>query len=168
MKIQDILLLYEYNYWTNDLLLTHCEALTEVQFTEPHPYSFGSIQATMIHVLDAEWGWRLRMQNLPDAPELTTAELPTLAALRARWEQEKTDTYAWLHQLKDEDLDGVIRYPAGDEIRERVLWHCLYHVVNHGTQHRSEVAALLTGYGHSPGDIDFTLFLRKRPQLGQC
>ena len=43
--------------------------------------------------------------------------------------------------------------------RDRILWHCLYHVVNHGTQHRSEAAALLTDYGSSPGDLDFTLFL---------
>jgi hypothetical protein len=28
-------------------------------------------------------------------------------------------------------------------------------------QHRSEAAHMLTEYGQSPGDIDFTLFLRE-------
>ena len=54
-------------------------------------------------------------------------------------------------------------YTTGEgEQRERVLWHCLLHVVNHGTQQRSEAAALLTEYGSSPGQLDFTVFLHKQ------
>jgi uncharacterized damage-inducible protein DinB len=34
------------------------------------------------------------------------------------------------------------------------LWHAMAHLVNHGTQHKTEAAAMLTGFGHSPGDID--------------
>src|SRR5438552_7817961 len=53
----------------------------------------------------------------------------------------------------------------GGIVRERVLWHCLFHLVNHGTQHRSEAAALLTGYGQSPGGLDFTALLNEHFNL---
>jgi uncharacterized damage-inducible protein DinB len=50
----------------------------------------------------------------------------------------------------------------GNIVRERVLWHLLFDAVNHGTQHRSEAGVLLTRYGQSPGDMEFSLFLNER------
>ncbi len=63
-------------------------------------------------------------------------------------------------------MSAVISYEVKGKPRQRVLWHCLVHVVNHGTQHRSECAAMLTDFGHSPGDLALALFLWERDQAG--
>jgi uncharacterized damage-inducible protein DinB len=69
----------------------------------------------------------------------------------------------FLATLADEDVTRLVRYDTDSGgPRRRVLWHCLHHVVNHGTQHRSEAAVLLTDYGRSPGDLDFTVFLNEQ------
>jgi uncharacterized damage-inducible protein DinB len=44
------------------------------------------------------------------------------------------------------------------------VWQTILHVINHGTQHRSEAAAILTSYGQSPGELDFYLFLKENPR----
>ena len=49
--------------------------------------------------------------------------------------------------VTDDDMTSIVRY-EGDYgvIRQRLLWHCMYHLINHGTQHRSEAAAILYGF----------------------
>jgi len=161
MNLQDILLIYDYNYWANKRILAASEKLSEEQFLAPASFPYGGLRGTLVHILDAEYGWRMFFRdNNWSAPELKEAEFPTLASVKARANQEEGEMRAYLATLSDKDLAGHRHYKnEKGEPRDRILWQCLYHLVNHGTQHRSEAAALLTDYDSSPGDLDFTLFL---------
>ena len=165
MNIQDIRDMYEYNYWANHRILEMTAKVTPEQFVAPSSHSFSSLQGTLVHTLDAEWHWRLLLQTgeVWVEPDLNSADFPTVDVLQERWGAEEQAMWGYVSGLNDADLAGIVRYPVdGGIIRERILWHCLYHVVNHGMQHRSEAANLLTVYGQSPGDIDFTYFLNSR------
>jgi uncharacterized damage-inducible protein DinB len=163
MNIQDIKLIYEYNYWSNKRILVASAKVSHEQFSAPASFPYGGLRGTLLHILDAEWGWRMFLQNNDwSAPDLNEAEFPTLLEFESRWHEEETAMRKYLASLNDQDLI-IHRYyntPEG-ESRDRILWHCLLHVVNHGTQHRSEAAALLTNYDSSPGDLDFTVFLNE-------
>ena len=52
----------------------------------------------------------------------------------------------------------MLRRRNGEE-RRTALWVLLTHVVNHGTQHRSEAAEALTLVGRSPGSLDLTSYV---------
>ena len=97
-----------------------------------------------------------------DATELHEDSLPTLAALQERWAIEQQEMWAYLTTLTEEMLNGVVRYVIPGLIRERVVWHFLLAAILHNMQHRSEAAVLLTSYGQSPDDLEFTLFLNER------
>jgi uncharacterized damage-inducible protein DinB len=175
MKIDDIRLMYEYNYWADHRILATCERVSTEQYIAKTDY--GCLRASLVHIMDAQRAWRLGFQQsfvasdaLKDAPpavlwdyqELTEADIPTLDDLKVRWQAEEQAMRTYLNDLTDQDMNGYIRYMIpGGIVRERILWHCLLHVINHGTQHRGEAAALLTSYGQSPGELDITVFLNE-------
>lgn len=69
---------------------------------------------------------------------------------------------SYLAGLTDEDLSSIIKYSRTEGTWiETPLWQILLHVINHGTQSRSEAAIILSQLGHSPGDLDYMIFLRE-------
>ena len=158
MKLDDIKLLYEYNYWANKLILALAEKLSPADYVEARGYSFGGLHGTLVHTMDTEYGWRLLCHQGIFTEDLNPNDLD-LDLLRARWDAEEVEMWAYLNSLSDADMEGMIEYKVEEGLRRRVLWHCLWHVVNHGMQHRSECAVMLTDLGHSPGNLDFTRFL---------
>ncbi len=163
MNIQDVRLIYNYNYWARDRILIAASQVTPAQFEAPAAFPYGSLRSTLLHTLDAERSWRHMFEYGHWTPDLLEADYPTLPILEEAWLAEEASMRAYLDRLTDTDLQRVVAYAAdAGTNRRRILWHCLLHVVNHGTQHRAEAAAMLTGYGVSPGDLDFTLFLNER------
>ena len=165
MNIRDIFTIYNYNYWATGKILTASAQLSPEQFILPTTHSFGSLRGTLMHTLDAECSWRMLLEKdtLAYFDALKEDDFPTFVSLEQRWKEEERLMRNYLNSLSEDDLIDYVRYTTdeGDK-RERVLWHCLLHVVNHGTHHRSEAAAILTEYGHSPGELDFTVFLNEQ------
>lgn len=162
MNKKDIHFLYQYNRWTNRRILSAAEKVSTEQFLAPAGFPHGSLRGTLVHTLYGEWLWRLRWQGSPSNPAWKQEDFPTFASLKSRWDEEDALLMGFVDGVTDESLQAEFDYVSTEGIpHRRVLWEAMAHLVNHGTQHRTEAAAMLTQLGHSPGNIDLIVFLNE-------
>ena len=162
MNKQNILILYQYNTWSNAKILDAASRITPQQFLAPVPFPHGSLRGTLVHALFGEWVWRKRWEGIPQNPIWKPEGFPTFESLRSRWAEEESKLMNFVANLTEEKLSSIINYVSTEGFpHERVLWECMAHLVNHGTQHKTEAAAILTDFGHSPGDIDLIVYLNE-------
>jgi uncharacterized damage-inducible protein DinB len=149
---------YEYGVWANRKLLDKASALAQEHLHHKFTQGAQPILHTFVHLVSAESRWFQSWQGLPPMNPLTIEDLPTLDAVRARWEPLFAERRAFIESLTPEKLSRSISRKLGERTVTLPLWLALIHVANHGTQHRSEIAAMLTDAGQSPGDMDMTLY----------
>jgi uncharacterized damage-inducible protein DinB len=164
MKTTDILLLYDYNCWASARILSATLQVTPEEFAAGNTSSYGSLRGTLVHILSSEMIWRRRLQGeqmptgLPREADFATPQLLHDACMA-----EETRMRAYLSSLGDSDLEQICQYKSTKGMPfQNTIWHLLSHMLNHGTQHRAEAAAMLTDWGHSPGDVDMILYLREK------
>ena len=163
MNKNDILTLYDYNYWANARILDAAQKLTFAQYSMPASLSHGSLRSTLVHTLGAEVIWRQRCQEvISPTTLLSESDFPTLELLQICWQAEEQAMRAYLATLTDAVLNETIHYKNTKGVPfQETLWKILAHLVNHGTQTRAESAMALTAYGQSPGDLDLILYFRE-------
>src|SRR6266508_6622313 len=155
MNKQQILTLFQYNAWSNAKILDAASNITQEQFLASVPFPHGSLQRTLVHALFSEWVWRRRWEGIPQNPGWKPDDFPTFESLRRRWADEETRRMNFVGNMTDDQLYNKFKYVSTEGYpHERVIWESMLHLVNHGTQHKTEAGAILTGLGRSPGDID--------------
>jgi len=160
MNKQDILLLYQYNQWANAKILHAVANVTTEEFLAPASLPHGGLRGTLVHALSAEWIWRTRWEGTSPRQLLKSEEFPDVQSLRARWADEETRLMNFVNNVSEGRLNSTFDYMnTSGKPFTRILWQAMAHVVNHGTQHRTEAAAILTDLSHSPGDIDLIFFV---------
>ena len=153
MRTADIAYLFAYDRWATRRILAVVDGLPEDVWGATGVVGDRGLGAILVHQLGAHARWRLGLGGDDAAAGRTRPErepLPSPDALAHRWADEWDALDAWLATLTDDWLLGL-----GDGVP---FWQMLAHVVNHGTQHRSEAAVILTAAGRSPGDLDMIFF----------
>jgi uncharacterized damage-inducible protein DinB len=155
MQTTDIQALIDYLYWRRDRVLAGADALGPAAFVATVGAASRDLRGTLVHELDVERSWRLRLQGTPDAEwdqTLQDGDYPAVQVLRDQWARDETEMRAWIAGLSDADLAAPVTLNRLDGF---ALEAYLTHVVMHGVQSFSEAGVLLAAAGHSVGDVDF-------------
>jgi uncharacterized damage-inducible protein DinB len=153
--------LYEYSALARNRQIDAAQALTAEQLRAAAPGVYGSIHDTLAHMAASQWMWLERIQGRSPHQPPTGADFADLDALRAWWDEQQAASLAYLADLSDADLARPISYTSLDGTPyTRQVWHALMQVVNHQTEHRSQVATLLSQAGVDPPPTDLVVYLR--------
>ncbi len=129
---------------------------------------FGSIHATLSHLLWADRMWMSRLAGWPRPAETlatSTAMAGDFAELRAAREAADAGIADWAAALSQHWIDGGLTWHSGALGRDMTMPRAtiVMHLFNHQTHHRGQVHALLTRAGERTGDTDLFAVL---PQPG--
>lgn len=148
-----------YNAWQNDGLRKMVGEMSKEELTQDRGAFFGSIFATLNHLLwgDAIWISRFDGGKEPD-PSIkdSTAFTPTPAVWAADRFRMDARITLWAKAVNAIDLVGDLKWYSGAAGREmsKPKALCIMQLFNHQTHHRGQVHAMLTALGKRPNDTD--------------
>ncbi|MEO5904204.1 MAG: DinB family protein [Gemmatimonadaceae bacterium] len=167
MTIAELLDLYEYNEWAHESCLDSALQLSPEKYNEQLAGSFTSVRATLEHMLGTEVVWLSRWEghSLADRPDYGGCK--DVTSLRSLWMSFWNRQRRFLEALNDEDLSQLvsIRTFSGIETVQS-LDDTLFHVVNHSTYHRGQIATQMRQLGVPGSKTDyFTYCLTRNAHL---
>lgn len=146
--------LFAYDRWATERILAAADGVDDATWHRSGVIDERGLGGILVHMLGAYQRWRHGLAEDGETPRPEREPLLSPAELRARWLTEWAAMDDFLGSIDDawlaRDDEGV---PFAG---------MLLHLANHGTQHRSEAAGLLTQAGRSPGDLDLIVWLEER------
>ena len=156
--------IWSYHWWGNRKLFDEAAALGEETAKKDlgRHWSFPTLKGMLAHIYGADRLWLARWRGESPTKLYGDADFASLADLRASWNALEAEQRAFVSSLGTEELRRTLDCKSTDgKSFAQSLWQQLQHVVNHGTHHRSEIAAMVTMIKGSPPPTDMVLFYRQ-------
>ena len=153
-----------YNAWANERLYAVAGSLSPEEFTADRGAFFGSLMATLNHLLVTDRIWLRRFTGSGVAPTTLDAILhPDLAGLHTARRAEDARIIAWVEGLDAARLAGNFTYQPITNPRDitQPLAPALAHLFNHQTHHRGQAHTILTGFGRTVPSLDLIQYQRE-------
>ena len=152
---------FDFHFAETRRMLELARRLSKERFSARDQDSSGGIKATFAHILGADRFWRGVLTGSVDPAEAEVDET-SLDSLIAWNESERAGWSEFIAELDDGKLVEKYERDLPFGTFSFTLGQAMQHVILHGHQHHTEIAQLLTGAGHSPGDVDYFDYIAVR------
>ena len=149
--------IFEHNLWANLQILDACERLTESQLEASLPGHYGDIKTTLVHILCSEPGYLAALTGEPRVSELSPeadlpgAAFPGFGALKTSARASGEGFITAVGKLSDDEIITGERRGEPFSMPASVF---VTQAINHATEHRAEIKAIMTQEGVEPPEID--------------
>ena len=143
--------LYEHHLWANLRLLDACEALPEAILNGRVDGTYGTVTATLMHLVSSEEGYTARLltgERVTDALD-EEGPFPGFDELRRRL---RNTGEALVDGIEAEDPEHTYLVDGGKLVSTAALF--LVQAINHGTEHRAHVNTTISTLGAEPVGLD--------------
>lgn len=152
MKPADTLTtLFSHNLWANLGLLERCAELASEQMDASIVGGYGSIHDTLEHIVKAEQSYFARISTGQSYPRARDEPPMTIAEMQESAQATGAGLIEWAPKVKAED---TVRLDWDGTPRDVPKTIILTQVINHATEHRAQVMAILTQLGIQPPSLD--------------
>jgi len=144
---------FPHNSMMTRRLLEACRQLSPEQLDATATGTYGTIGATLVHIANAQEGYAARLLDTERPERLSEDRFPGFEVLAERFAHGDAQLEE-AASLGDQDrkVEVIGDDPPGRWWMPVSLY--LLQAINHGTEHRSQVATILTQLGVEPPDMD--------------
>ena len=155
---------FRHNTMMNQRLLQACRKLAPEHLSATAVGTYGSIGATLVHIANGQMAYSVRLLDTVKPEPLAEDPFPGFDALAERFalgdrqleEAAALGTQDREVEVSGDDPPGTWRMPVS---------LILIQAVNHGNEHRSQIATILTQLGVEPPDMDGWSYFDSSGQL---
>ncbi|MEM8654519.1 MAG: DinB family protein [Pseudomonadota bacterium] len=144
------------NAWSNHRLHRACAGLSGAELYASRPSFFGSIIATLNHILIVDWFYVSALEGTCMGPAAFVDEVPhsDMAGLRAAQRDVDRRLIAVTEDATLSDPARVVRMPRDSGVQQERFDRTFLHLIQHQIHHRGQVHGLLSLTDVRPPQLD--------------
>jgi uncharacterized damage-inducible protein DinB len=143
--------IFGHNQWANLRLLERCAGLTDAQLELSAPGTYGTVRATLVHLVGAEQRYVAALEGREAPASLESGPFPGFEVLHGMASESGEKLVQIATPNPTDRILHLIRRGQAYDIDSA---HFLLQAINHATEHRGHVVSILTQNGVEMPELD--------------